>query len=73
MMEVTVIIEKEAESATVRSDGLTDVLSRRTITDKATGEVIVCDVVRETVETHEIASEIERLRKTRPEDANSPA
>ena len=66
MMEATVIIEKEVESATLRGDGFTDVLYRRTITDKATGEVLVRDVVSETVENGSVVEEIEKLSKTRP-------
>lgn len=73
-MEATVIIDREAETVTVRGDGMSDVLYRRTITDKSTGEVIVRDVVRETVETSDVRVELDRMCKIEAEkNADSPA
>lgn len=66
METMTVTIEKTVESATVRSDGFTDVLYRRVITDAASGEVIVRDVVRELLESAAVAEEIVSLSKTKP-------
>lgn len=71
-MEMTVIIEKEPESATIRGDGYTDLLYRRVITDKATGEVVVRDVVSELVQTELVAEEIAKLRETRPSAEQAP-
>lgn len=67
-MEMTVIIEKEPESATIRGDGYTDLLYRRVITDKATGEVLVRDVVSEIVESAKVAEELARMCQKRPVD-----
>ena len=44
----TVTIETEIFSVTVSDDGTADTLTKRTITDTATGEIIVRDVVRTT-------------------------
>ena len=66
METINVTIEKTAESATVRNDGFTDILYRRVITDTASGEVIVRDVVCEIVENALVAEEIAKLRETRP-------
>ena len=66
METLTVTVERTAESATVRNDGLTDILYRRVITDTASGEVIVRDVVRELVETGLVAEEIAKLQETTP-------
>lgn len=65
METMTVTVERTAESATVRNDGLTDILYRRVITDTASGEVIVRDVVRELVETELVAEEIAKLQEAK--------
>ena len=44
----TVTIETEIFSVTVSDDGTADTLTKRTITDTATNEIIVRDVVRTT-------------------------
>ena len=62
-----VTIEKTATSVTVRDDGMSDVLYSRVITDVDTGDVIVRDVVRETVETAKVFDELESLKATKPE------
>jgi len=64
--QVTVTIEKTATSVTVRDDGMSDIMYTRLITDVDTGDVIVRDVVRETVETATVVSEIESLKATEP-------
>ena len=66
METMTVTIEKTVESATVRNDGLTDILYRRVITATDSGEVIVRDVVRELLESAAVAEEIVSLSKTKP-------
>ena len=47
--EVTVIEEMVAESVTVTADGMADILYKRTLTNTATGEILVNDVVRESM------------------------
>ena len=64
--QVTVSIEKTATSVTVRDDGTSDVMYARLITDVDTGDVIVRDVVRETVETATVISELESLKAIEP-------
>jgi len=64
--QVAVTIEKTATSVTVRDDGMSDIMYTRLITDVDTGDVIVRDVVRETVETATVVSEIESLKATEP-------
>ena len=64
--QVAVTIEKTATSVTVRDDGMSDIMYTRLITDVDTGDVIVRDVVRETVETATVVSEIESLKETEP-------
>jgi hypothetical protein len=64
--QVSVSIEKTATSVTVRDDGMSDVMYARLITDVDTGDVIVRDVVRETVETATVFSEIESLKAIEP-------
>lgn len=66
METMTVTIEKTAESATVRGDGMTDILYRRVIRNAESSEVIVRDVVRELAETARVAEEIAALSKTKP-------
>ena len=63
-MEVS--IEKTAQSITVRDDGMSDVMYSRVITDVATGDAIVRDVIRETVETAKVVSELEALKAIKP-------
>lgn len=62
----SVTIEKIATSVTVRDDGMSDVMYTRVITDADSGQVIVRDVVRETVETETVASELESLKVIKP-------
>jgi hypothetical protein len=64
--QVNVTIEKTATSVTVRDDGMSDVMYSRVITDVDSGQVIVRDVVRETVETATVVSELESLKAIEP-------
>jgi len=66
-MATNVTIEKEATSVTVRDDGMSDIMYRRVITDVDSGQVIVRDVVRETVETAAVLADIEALAAIVPE------
>ena len=61
-----VTIEKTATSVTVRDDGMSDVMYSRVITDVETGDVVVRDVVRETVETAKVFGELESLKAIEP-------
>ena len=64
--QVTVTIEKTATSVTVRDDGMSDVMYARVITGVDSGQVIVRDVVRETVETAKVFDELETLKAIKP-------
>lgn len=61
-----VTIENTATSVTVRDDGMSDVMYSRVITDVDSGQVIVRDVVRETVETAKVVGELESLKAIKP-------
>ena len=62
-----VTIDKTATSVTVRDDGMSDVMYSRVITDVVSGQIIVRDVVRETVETEKALRDIEALSAIVPE------
>lgn len=63
----SVTVEKTATSVSVRNDGMSDIMYSRVITDVDSGQVIVRDVVRETVETAKVLKDIEALAAIEPE------
>ena len=51
---MTVSVEMVVETVTITAEGMADTLYRRTVTDTATGDVVLRDIVRETTGIEEV-------------------
>jgi hypothetical protein len=47
--QMTVSIEMVVDTVTITAEGMADTIYRRTVTDTATGDVVLRDAVRETI------------------------
>ena len=52
--QVTVSIEMVVDTVTITAEGMADTIYRRTVTDNATGDVVLRDSVRETTKIAEV-------------------
>ena len=52
--QVTVSIEMVVDTVTITAEGMADTVYRRTVTDTATGEIVLRDAVRETTKIADV-------------------
>ena len=52
--QVTVSIEMVVDTVTITAEGMADTIYRRTVTDTATGDVVLRDSVRETAKIADV-------------------
>ena len=52
--QVTVTIEMVVDTVTLTAEGMADTIYRRTVTDTATGEIVLRDAVRETTKIADV-------------------